>query len=301
MLESSIARINSVIDFIEQHLNDDLSLKVLAKYANYSDFHFHRMFSLLKGETPHAFVQRKRVEQIAWQLMKEKNMTIKDLALKNGFDSPVSFAKAFKKFYGVSASQLRKMSTSHFNKIVRQESKIGKEQVAVEDYFQRMEKVEEWMRTRGEINEVWFPKMALAAIRCQGNFDLSTQAFRQLRNWIVKKGMAEGSSRKWLMVIHDNPAITETEKVNHSACVEVDDGSCIDPSVNYFEIPAGRFLVGTFNIEASEFKMAWGGTAISLMRRGHQYRDGYYFELFHSDSVFEPTAHHQVSVCIPIA
>ena len=46
-----ISRINRVLDYIEQHLDQDLSLEILAGVANFSRFHFHRLFRALMGET----------------------------------------------------------------------------------------------------------------------------------------------------------------------------------------------------------------------------------------------------------
>ncbi|MDH8702509.1 transcriptional regulator GlxA family with amidase domain [Dysgonomonadaceae bacterium PH5-43] len=59
------ARINRVMDYIDQHLDKPLELKSIADVANFSPFHFHRIFSFLIGETPIDYIKRLRVEKAA--------------------------------------------------------------------------------------------------------------------------------------------------------------------------------------------------------------------------------------------
>ena len=60
-----IARINRVIDYIEKHLNEVITLDKISQIACFSPFHFHRIFSTLTNETINAFIQRKRIEKAA--------------------------------------------------------------------------------------------------------------------------------------------------------------------------------------------------------------------------------------------
>ena len=67
--EEYISRINRVIDFIENHLDGDLSLVRLANVAHFSPFYFHCIFKAVVGETLNQFIQRIRVEKAAVQLL----------------------------------------------------------------------------------------------------------------------------------------------------------------------------------------------------------------------------------------
>ncbi len=60
-----IHRINKVIDYIEAHIDGDLSLEILADVASFSPFHFHRIFSAFVGETLNDFIKRLRIEKAA--------------------------------------------------------------------------------------------------------------------------------------------------------------------------------------------------------------------------------------------
>ena len=61
-LEHYHARMQRVLDHIEQHLDDDLDLDVLSRVAAFSKFHFHRQFSALFGISPHRYVQLARMK-----------------------------------------------------------------------------------------------------------------------------------------------------------------------------------------------------------------------------------------------
>ena len=299
-LQTHIVRIHEAIIYIEQNLEKDLSLQQLARKSCYSPFHFHRIFSDLNRETPHEFVTRKRIEKIAWILLKDKSVPIQELVYKYGFDNPVSFSKAFKKYYGLSASELRKQAKSSFNRVVKQNSKIGKEEISVEAYFRNAEKIKSWMDSRAEVEARTLPKQRLVSIRSQGSFDLSFRAFNKLRSWSKVNGYAHEKPSQWLLVIHDNPAITEEVKLSHSACLRIEEDLKAEKEMTLLIIPGGNFLVGSFELEENEFHLAWGGMSIWLMEHGFTYRDGFYFEVFHTDSLFQQDRKHQVDICIPI-
>ncbi|MEA2026248.1 MAG: AraC family transcriptional regulator [Chloroflexota bacterium] len=55
-----VERVNAVIDYIEAHLGDDLTVEELAEVAHFSPFHFHRIFSAMTGETLGHFIGRLR-------------------------------------------------------------------------------------------------------------------------------------------------------------------------------------------------------------------------------------------------
>lgn len=119
-----IQRVNAIIDFIDANLDTDLSLETLSEMAAFSPFHFHRIFLEITGETPNAFISRKRVEKIASILLVGTNESLNDLAYTYGFSCGNSFSRAFKKYYGVAPSECR----GKF-------SKIGVEVLTYEKYI----------------------------------------------------------------------------------------------------------------------------------------------------------------------
>jgi len=102
-----IKRVNKIIDFVERNLDKELSLKSLSKMANYSPYHFHRIFLQITKETLNSFIVRKRIEKIAAILTVGTEESLSDLAFKYGFSSGNAFSRAFRKFYDVNPSEFK--------------------------------------------------------------------------------------------------------------------------------------------------------------------------------------------------
>lgn len=93
-----LKRINFVLDFIENNLDIDLSLKFLSEKVHYSPYHFHRIFSIVVNERLNEFINRKRIERIASILLVNPGIPLKNLVFEYGFNSDSSFSRAFKKY-----------------------------------------------------------------------------------------------------------------------------------------------------------------------------------------------------------
>ena len=103
-----MSRINQVVDYIEKNLDQPLKLNDIASIANFSPYHFHRIFTSLVGETPFDYIQRLRMEKAVWKLQNEPKMSIVAIADYCGFGSAALFNKAFKKYFGICITQFRK-------------------------------------------------------------------------------------------------------------------------------------------------------------------------------------------------
>lgn len=95
-----------VADYVEANLENSLTISELAAVAELSEFHFARMFKATTGETPHAFVQRRRIEH-ARELLAATQLPLAEVALSCGFSSQSHFAEAFRKRTGVTPSAYR--------------------------------------------------------------------------------------------------------------------------------------------------------------------------------------------------
>ena len=71
-----VRRINRVLDYVRENLADDLRLETLARVANFSPFHFHRIFHGMTGETLNVFIRRVRVETAAAKLLHSPKLSI---------------------------------------------------------------------------------------------------------------------------------------------------------------------------------------------------------------------------------
>src|SRR6476619_5372019 len=89
-----VERINRVIDHLRGNLDRPVKLEELAKVACFSEFHFHRIFGAVAGETVNNFTNRLRLEKAA-RLLRYTERKLTDIALECGFSSSATFSRAF--------------------------------------------------------------------------------------------------------------------------------------------------------------------------------------------------------------
>ncbi|MFV0393794.1 MAG: AraC family transcriptional regulator [Coprobacillaceae bacterium] len=108
-MSNNIERIMEVIEYIEGHLDGELSLSELSKVTNYSKYHLHRMFTSIIGFPMHLYIQRRRLTEAA-RLLSTTNNSIMDIALSSGYTTQQSFNDSFKKLYRKTPNAYRKQS-----------------------------------------------------------------------------------------------------------------------------------------------------------------------------------------------
>ena len=101
-----ITGMQKAIDYIEANLTEEIDYEKVAAESFSSSYHFQRVFSILCGYTLGEYVRLRRLSLAGAELANGKEKVI-DVALKYGYDSPDSFAKAFQKFHGITPSQAR--------------------------------------------------------------------------------------------------------------------------------------------------------------------------------------------------
>ncbi|MGE7767507.1 AraC family transcriptional regulator [Peribacillus sp. NPDC096540] len=101
-----LKNMNGAIKFIEENLTNDIDFKEVAKLAYCSEYHFKRMFSFLAGISLSEYIRRRRLTLAAFEL-KDNNIKVIDIAIKFGYSSPDSFARAFQHLHGITPSEAR--------------------------------------------------------------------------------------------------------------------------------------------------------------------------------------------------
>ncbi|WP_226645950.1 AraC family transcriptional regulator [Mesobacillus subterraneus] len=102
-----IESLQRAIDYIEEHLLDDMTVEDIAKQASSSPFHFQRTFAILTDISVGEYIRRRRLTLAAGELCNSDAKVI-DLALKYGYDTPEAFTKAFRRQHGISPTEARK-------------------------------------------------------------------------------------------------------------------------------------------------------------------------------------------------
>lgn len=93
--------------FIEEHLNEEITLRMLARYTSYSPWHASRIFKEVIGITPFEYIRKLRLSKAAVDLWDEEQRIV-DVALDYMFDSHDGFTRAFVKQFGMTPSQYKK-------------------------------------------------------------------------------------------------------------------------------------------------------------------------------------------------
>jgi AraC family transcriptional regulator len=107
-LEHYRARMQRVLDHIDEHLDDDLSLAVLAGVAAFSKHHFHRQFVATFGVTAHRYVQLARIKRASYRLAFRDDASVTEIALDAGYDAADAFARTFRARVGQVPSAFRR-------------------------------------------------------------------------------------------------------------------------------------------------------------------------------------------------
>lgn len=93
-------QIKLVIDYIEEHLKDELDNKTLSHIAGYSEYHFIRVFRRYVHLTPADYIRKRRISEIVHRIGKEQR-PISDIAFEYGFNSKENFTRAFKNEHNI--------------------------------------------------------------------------------------------------------------------------------------------------------------------------------------------------------
>ena len=102
-----VTGIQNAVDFIEEHITEELDYQVIAEQAACSPFYFQRIFGILCGIPLGEYIRNRRLT-LAGSELSAMGAKVIDAALKYGYDSPESFTRAFVKFHGITPSEAKK-------------------------------------------------------------------------------------------------------------------------------------------------------------------------------------------------
>jgi len=101
-----IERLNGAVDYIEEHLTEDIDYEQVARAACCSSYHFQRMFSYMASVSLGEYIRRRRMSLAAVDLQGSEDKIV-DIALKFGYGSPTAFNRAFQTVHGIAPSLVR--------------------------------------------------------------------------------------------------------------------------------------------------------------------------------------------------
>jgi len=294
-------RFTPVIRYIEKHFLQQINLSEMAKLANLSPYHFHRIFCAVTGEKPQAMLRRLRLESAASELFHAKH-SVTEIALEHGFSSSQSLAKAFRQHYAVTPTAIRDCQSYAELTTLLQNSKIGDSlrntghaaQTAGTytgcELTQRSDKL---MKTQQ------FEPSTLAYIRVTGPYGEGYEpAAKALYQWAGANGLTDATC---LFIYHDNPQLTPAEKCRTDICLMVPEGTQTSPGIELKPFTGGSYAVVREQItEKSQYANVWQSLLDQVVESQLEIDDQERpcFELYHSYDL--QTGHADVSICVAI-
>jgi len=218
-------RFGRVLDFIDKHLDTELSVKQMATVANFSIFHFHRQFTHYVGITPSRYVSLARMRRASYRLAFNPMERVIDVAQAAWFENSESFSRAFKATFGQSPSSFRK----------------NPEWATWSQQFQpRISRG----KNRMQVRIVDFEPETVAVLEHRGDPALLNGSVQRFIAWRKESGLSPVASSKTFGIPYHDPATTPAEEFRYDICGVV--SSEVPPNNHGIvtkKIPGGRCAV----------------------------------------------------------
>lgn len=206
-------RVKIACDYINHHLDDELTLETLADVAAFSKYHFHRIFSAQTGVSIVKFIQLMRLKRASFRLAFDE-IRIIDIAYEAGFESPEAFSRAFKRTFNQSPSEFRAHPAwpewhAHF-------------QFTVEVYGDKLMNVE----------IIDFEETEVALLEHLGSPKKVLDTAAKFIAWRKETGLSPVKTSKTFGIPYSDPNTTEPEKFRWDVCGSING-----------EVPANKYGV----------------------------------------------------------
>ena len=284
-------RINRVIDYLRANLDHQVKLEELAKVACFSEFHFHRVFSAVSGETLNHFTNRLRLEKAA-RLLRYSGQSLTDIALNCGFSSSATFSRAFRSGYETSPSQFRKSGQI-------KKSKICKELYWAQEYLLPMSAEEK--RAAFPVRLIDVPERQVAYIRVTNAFEMDRvlAALGTLIEWAKSQDIFSQGTLFGMSV--DDPHVTPKHLYRYEVCLASSlPFKCME-GISTLKMPAMRYAATRVSGDIRKVT-----TATDYLFRGWLINSDYEpehapgLEVFLDKENAMDWSHFDLDLCIPV-
>lgn len=218
--------LNRVVDYIHNHLDAKIDIAHLAELSHFSEYHFHRITRALLGEPLGAYITRARVEAAA-KLIRYSDNSIEDIAYSVGFETPSSLSKAFKNHFGITPSQ-------HRNKkeitCAERSRSIKKQNIMKTELNIKKPKIQEL-----EDQQCLYYTM-------YGAYQDLDYGLAWEKLWAeVKAQQLFTKGIRHIGLPHDDPKITEPNKIRYDACLIIYKDAKPNGDVGVKTLKGGKF------------------------------------------------------------
>lgn len=282
--EIYLESLNRAILFIERNLDKKILLKDIAREAFLSEFHFHRIFKSLTGETVKEFLLRLKIERAALRL-KHSQDDIGQVAFENGYENHETFTRAFKKYFQLTPQEYRNaiQQITIKKQLDYQSKEISLEKLKID-----------------EPSLKYLPDLHLAYIRHTGSYNEVASSFQRLMAWAATHFVLKLRPTT-LGIVHDNPDLTEEEKIRFDACVITSKEIKPKGEIGYKKVEGGRFAVfrhtGAYENFYSVYDYIYN---VCLFEKGWELADKPALEWYVKSPPFHKPENYTTDFCVPI-
>ena len=273
-----IQRINKVVAYINNHLDETLDLKTLANEAALSDFHFHRISKALKGEAIGGYITRLRLEATA-RLLRYTALTIEEIAFNIGYETPASLSKAFKKQYGISPTEYR----------TNKDTYIMKKEIINPDLALKAPKIV----TLEPKNLIY-----VALTGAYGSLDYG-KAYEQL--WaVIKAQKLFTKGIESICISYDDPKITEGSLQRSDVCLAIHKPATPQEEVSCKTLAGGKYAVFFYQGSYENLSQVYDTAVRWVIDHQYTLREEPFFEKYLNDARRTPKEKLKTEIYIPI-
>ena len=273
-----VQRINKVVAYINNHLDETLDLKTLANEAALSDFHFHRIFKALKNEAIGGYITRLRLEATA-RLLRYTALTIEEIAFNIGYETPASLSKAFKKQYGISPTEYR----------TNKDTYIMKKEIINPNLALKTPKIV----TLEPKNLIY-----VALTGAYGSLEYG-KAYEQL--WaVIKAQKLFTKGIESICISYDDPKITEGSLQRSDVCLAIHKPATPQDEVSCKTLAGGKYAVFFYQGSYENLSQVYDTAVRWVIDHEYTLREEPFFEKYLNDARRTPKEKLKTEIYIPI-
>ncbi|MBD0384693.1 AraC family transcriptional regulator [Paenibacillus sedimenti] len=230
-------QINQVVNYIEDHLTNPLTLEEVAGVSAFSPFHFHRVFKAVIGENLHGFIRRIRIEKAIKLLLFHPDQSITNIALECGLQTPAHFCRVFREHTGLSASEFR--DRFHLQTIAeRFRSRLTSEKSA--ELAHNLAELPIEIRNMAPMNAIYARYRGTIN---DGRINPDIKGlFEQVVSWVdASEALTKDSLAVGLVL--DDPFITPNGRHRYDACMTTEHPVTPTRDLGVRTIPGGKYAI----------------------------------------------------------
>ena len=195
-------RLKRVCDYIQTHVDDDLTIETLSQVALFSKYHFHRLFAHYMGMNVARYILLSRLKRASYQLAFKPELRIIDIALNAGFENPESFSRSFKQTFNQTPSQFRQQPHwADWSEIIKRP---------------RIERIQKM-----DVEIINFKMTKIAVKEHRGSPALLNESVADFIAWRKGTGLSPVATSDTYGLAYDDPNTTEPEAFRFDICGSV--------------------------------------------------------------------------------